>query len=78
MNAEALYVQRLFLLTVLATRPMSRRRAYGTGSLFTEDRADGGESWYGQFRVGGRLVKRALGAKRGPRAPEPECGHQAE
>jgi hypothetical protein len=78
MNAEALYLQRLLVLAVCASRPVSRRRAYGTGSLFTEDRADGRESWYGQFRVNGRLVKRALGPKRGPRSPDGLTRTQAE
>lgn len=35
------------------------KRSYGTGSLFEK-----GGSWYGQWRVGGRLVKRKLGARR--------------
>ncbi|MFL5842263.1 MAG: hypothetical protein ACJ77Z_17585 [Thermoleophilaceae bacterium] len=78
MNAEALYLQRLLVIAVCAARPMSRRRAYGTGSLFTEPRADGRESWYAQFRVGGRLVKRALGPKRGPRSPDGLTRTQAE
>jgi hypothetical protein len=78
MNAEALYLQRLLVLAVCAARPVSRRRAYGTGSLFTEPRADGRESWYGQFRVGGRLVKRALGPKRGQRSPDGLTRTQAE
>lgn len=37
------------------------KRAYGTGSLITRH-----GSWYGQWRVGGRLVKRKLGAQRTP------------
>ena len=37
------------------------KRSYGTGSLFEK-----GGSWYGQWRVGGRLVKRRLGARREP------------
>jgi integrase len=78
MNAEALNLQRLLVLAVCAARPVSRRRAYGTGSLFTEPTADGRESWYGQFRVGGRLVKRALGPKRGQRSPDGLTRTQAE
>lgn len=35
------------------------KRSYGTGALFAR-----GESWYGQWRVGGRLVKRKLGPRR--------------
>lgn len=37
------------------------KRAYGTGSLFLK-----GESWYGQWRESGRLVKRRLGPMRQP------------
>jgi len=39
--------------------PKKPRRSYGTGSLFQRN-----HSWYGQWRVGGRLVKRKLGAVR--------------
>ena len=39
----------------------SARRQYGAGSIITHRGA-----WYGQWRVGGRLVKRKLGAKRQP------------
>jgi integrase len=35
------------------------KRSYGTGALFEK-----GDSWYGQWRVGGRLVKRKLGPRR--------------
>ncbi len=35
------------------------KRSYGTGSLFEK-----GGTWYGQWRVGGRLVKRKLGPQR--------------
>lgn len=37
------------------------KRSYGTGALFEK-----GDHWYGQWRVGGRLVKRKLGPLRGP------------
>lgn len=37
------------------------KRAYGTGSMFPR-----GESWYGQWRESGRLVKRQLGRRRQP------------
>jgi hypothetical protein len=40
---------------------LMQRRSYGTGSLFT---ARG--KWYGQWRVGGQQVKRAIGPKRQP------------
>lgn len=50
-------------------RPVSARdgrngRSYGTGSLWARSNARGGETWYGQVRVGGRLVRRAFGPKR--------------
>jgi hypothetical protein len=34
------------------------KRSYGTGSLFVRVDAAGGESWYGQWRVGDALIKR--------------------
>lgn len=37
----------------------SERRPYGSGSLFVR-----GRQWYGQWRVGGRLVKRRVGPVR--------------
>lgn len=37
------------------------RRSYGSGSLIER-----GDAWYGQWRVGGRLVKRKLGQRREP------------
>lgn len=37
------------------------KRSYGTGSLFEK-----GGNWYGQWRIGGRLVKRKLGPQREP------------
>lgn len=43
------------------------RRSYGTGSLFTRTDRNGRETWYGQFRDRGRLVKRRLGPKRAAR-----------
>jgi integrase len=42
----------------------SARRSYGTGSLYVRTDATGRESWYGQWRVDGRLVKRRVGGKR--------------
>src|SRR5436305_882521 len=40
------------------------RRSYGTGSLFVRTDANGRETWYGQWRVGTKLVKRRIGPKR--------------
>ena len=37
------------------------RRSYGSGSLITHRKA-----WYGQWWVGGRRVRRKVGAKRTP------------
>jgi integrase len=37
------------------------KRSYGTGSLFEK-----GGNWYGQWRIGSRLVKRKLGPQREP------------
>ena len=45
-------------------RAIAGRRPYGTGSLFVRRDSAGQETWYAQFRSGGRLVKRALGRKR--------------
>ena len=49
------------------------KRTYGTGSLLIER-----GSYYGQFRVSGRLVKRKLGAVRKPGAREGLTKAQAE
>jgi integrase len=49
------------------------RRRYGTGSIIDER-----GSWYGQWRVGGRLVKRKLGAKRKPGTRDGITRKQAE
>src|SRR4051794_24031941 len=40
------------------------RRPHGTGALFTKTDKAGNVTWYGQFRVRGKLVKRKIGAKR--------------
>lgn len=40
------------------------KRSYGTGSLAVRRGARGRESWYGQWRVGGRRVTRKLDVKR--------------
>jgi hypothetical protein len=42
------------------------RRSYGTGSLIARRDKVGLETWYGQWRVGTKLVKRRLGPKRRP------------
>ncbi|MEX2194600.1 MAG: site-specific integrase [Thermoleophilaceae bacterium] len=42
------------------------RRPHGTRSLFVRVDSRGREAWYGQWRAGGRLVKRRIGPKRRP------------
>src|SRR4051794_38846501 len=59
-------------------RPIAGRRSYGTGSLFVRRDSAGQETWYAQFRSGGRLVKRALGPKRMPATREGLTRAQAE
>jgi integrase len=49
------------------------RRNYGTGSLFTHR-----GKWYGQWRVGGQQIKRAIGPKRQPGTREGLTRKQAE
>ncbi len=56
-----------------STRRELHRRSYGTGSLFTHRGA-----WYGQWRVGGRVIKRKIGAKREPGDREGLTRTQAE
>lgn len=46
------------------------RRPHGTGSLFVRVDSRGREAWYGQWRTGGRLVKRRIGPKRRPNTSE--------
>jgi hypothetical protein len=41
----------------------SNRRAHGTGSLYTQKRANGREVWFGRWHMGGRRVNRRLGPK---------------
>jgi len=41
------------------------KRSYGTGALRIRRDARGRETWYGQWRAGGSLVKRKIGPKRG-------------
>lgn len=56
----------------------STRRSYGTGGLFVYTGARGAESWYGQWRVGRRLVKRKVGPKRQAGSTEGLTRTQAE
>lgn len=42
----------------------SNRRAYGTGTLYVQERANGQELWYGRCHLGGRRPNRCLGPKR--------------
>ena len=78
MHIERLLIQPAVLVVAVTAPRVSRRRAYGTGSLLAQPTARGGETWYGQFRIDGRLVKRALGPKRGPRTPDGLTRTQAE
>src|SRR4051794_18475853 len=78
MRVEKLLIQPVVLVVAVGAPRMSRRRAYGTGSLLTQATARGSETWYGQFRIEGRLVKRALGPKRGTRSPNGLTRTQAE
>lgn len=56
-----------------ADGPKDSRRSYGTGSLFVYHGA-----WYGQWRVGGRTIKRKVGAKREPGGRDGMTRTQAE
>ena len=78
MYAERLLLQALVLAVAAELRPVSRRRAYGTGSLFARRTARGEETWYGQFWLGGRQVRRALGPKRSPGSTQGLTRSQAE
>lgn len=40
------------------------RRAYGTGTLYVQQRTNGQEAWYGRWYLGGRRANRRLGLKR--------------
>src|SRR3954452_13063981 len=65
MNGESLvFLPGALLLVPVPHRAVSRRRAYGTGCPYVKTTSRGQETWYVQFRIGGRQVKRALGAKR--------------
>src|SRR3954453_19287340 len=59
-------------------RSIPGRRSYGTGSLFVRRDSAGQETWYAQFRSGGRLVKRAVGRKRAPGTHDGLTRAQAE
>jgi integrase len=54
------------------------RRSYGTGGLFLRDDARGRATWYGKWRIGGRQVKRRIGAARKPGTREGLTRAQAE
>ena len=56
----------------------SSRRSYGTGSLFVRTDRAGRESWYGQWRQDGQLVKRRVGPKRSIGAADGLTKAQAE
>lgn len=65
MNGERLvFLPGALLLVPVPHRVVSRRRAYGTGCLYVKTTSRRQETWYGQFRIAGRQVKRALGPKR--------------
>lgn len=54
------------------------RRSYGTGSLYVRADANGRESWYGRWWVGGKRVKRKIGQKRRAGSREGLTRSQAE
>jgi integrase len=54
------------------------RRSYGTGALWAKTDKRGRETWYGQVRINGRIVKRALGPKRAAGSREGLTRAQAE
>ncbi len=56
----------------------SPRRSYGTGSLLTRRDSGGRETWYGQWRANGRVVKRRLGPTRGAGERDGLTKRQAE
>jgi integrase len=51
-------------MRLVTARDRGTARGYGSGSLWVRRDARGGETWYGQVRVDGRIVRRALGPKR--------------
>jgi hypothetical protein len=54
------------------------KRPQGTGSLFVRTDKRGRETWYAQWRVDGKLVKKRLGPKRLPSSAEGLTKSQAE
>lgn len=54
------------------------RRSYGTGHLYVRTDSGGTESWYGQWRDGGRRVKRRIGLRRPPGGRQGLTRRQAE
>ena len=54
------------------------KRPQGTGSLFVRTDRRGRESWYAQWRVDGKLVKKRLRPKRRPSSSEGLTKSQAE
>jgi len=56
----------------------TKRRSYGTGSLWVKRDRAGRESWYGQWRTNGRQVKRRVGPKRGEGSRDGLTRRQAE
>jgi hypothetical protein len=54
------------------------RRSYGTGSLLVRANRRGEETWFGQWRVDGVLVKRRIGPKRARSSSEGLTKSQAE
>jgi len=54
------------------------RRSRGTGGLFVRTDTAGRESWYGQWRVGERRIKRRLGTRRKAGSKEGLTRSQAE
>lgn len=57
-------VRSSILRRVARSNSQASRRSYGTGALFVYPGARGAETWYGQWRVGRRLLKRKIGPKR--------------
>ena len=62
----------------VASTAVARKRPYGTGHLYLRRNSRGGETWYGQIRVDGRRVKRALGPKRDSSTPDGLTQGEAE
>src|SRR4051794_30559570 len=54
------------------------KRAAGTGAILVHKAKNGSETYYGQFRHDGRLVKRKLGLKRAPGTRDGLTRPQAE